>query len=310
VSESNRAIYAALAGNVAIAVTKLATASVSGSSAMLAEGVHSIVDSGNQLLLLFGRRQAARPPDAEHPFGHGQELYFWTLIVAVLIFGVGGGVSLYEGVTHLAHPHPAENVKWSYIVLAAALLFETISFLIGYAQFREEAGGQNLWQAMRTSKDPTTFTVVFEDTAALAGIIIAFLGIWLGEHFHNPAFDGAASIAIGALLMGVSVLLARESKGLLIGEAVDATTLRDVWALARQDPAVESVSRPLTMHLGPDDVLLAMEIQFRGKLPAPEVAAAVDRIEQAISSKYPQIRHVFVEAKSLIARHREEPRRV
>lgn len=306
VTRANLAIYAALAGNLAIAAAKMTAAAFTGSAAMLAEGIHSLVDSADQLLLLFGRRRANRPPDFGHPFGHGQELYFWTFVVAMLIFGVGGGLSVYEGILRLSNPHPTENVLWSYLVLGIAALIEGASFLIGYRSFRAESGRHSFWRALRTSKDPTVFTVVLEDAAALIGLVIAFFGLFFADRFHRPEFDGAASVLIGLVLMTVAVLLARESKGLLVGEGLDPATLQDVCRLTEQDAAVERMNRPLTMYFGPDTILLAMEIQFTNGLSVGETTAAVDRIERAISSKFPQIRHIFIEAESITGRARED----
>jgi cation diffusion facilitator family transporter len=219
-AESQLAIYGAIAANLAIATTKFVVAGITGSSAMLSEGIHSSVDTFNGILLLVGIRLSRRPATPEHPFGHGKELYFWSLIVAVLIFGLGGGVSFYEGVQHIRHPQPLRDPTWNYVVLAAAAVFESLSFVIALRQFRKQTGKVPFWQAARLSKDPTTTTVLAEDAAALAGLAIAAAGIALSHRLDMPALDGAASVAIGLLLAGVATLLTWQSRGLLIGEGI------------------------------------------------------------------------------------------
>jgi cation diffusion facilitator family transporter len=298
-SESRTAIYAAIAGNIAIAATKLIAAFFTGSSAMLSEGIHSLVDTGNGGLLLLGVRKSQKPADAGHPFGHGKELYFWSLVVAILIFALGGGMSVYEGVTHLAHP-PAYDPTWNYVVLAFAMIFEGISFYFAYKAFRTEMSGQGVLATIHKSKDPTTFTVLFEDTAALLGLVVAFLGIFLGQVLKNPYLDGVASIVIGLILAVVAGFLAYESKGLLIGEGVDAETLTSIRSIAGSDASVEEVKKSLTMHFGPQEVLLALDIRFEKHLTAAEIAAAIDRLERKIRNQHPEIKHIFIEAKSLI----------
>jgi len=225
-AESTKVIYAAIVANLAIAATKFTAAAFTGSSAMISEGIHSLVDTGNGGLMLLGVHQSRKPADDKHPFGYGKELYFWTLIVAIVIFAVGGGVSAYEGLLHVIHPKPFENPLLNYIVLGLAFVFEGYSFLIAYKMFQSEKGEQSIWESIETSKDPTTYTVLFEDTAALLGLVVAFVGVLLAHKLNNPHFDGAASIIIGIILAVVAVLLAYESKGLLVGEAVDPETLK------------------------------------------------------------------------------------
>lgn len=301
---SHKTIFAAIAANLAIAITKFIAASMTGSSAMLSEGIHSVVDTANELVLLYGIRRSQRPADENHPFGHGQELYFWTLIVAILIFAIGGGMSIYEGITHLTNPHPLEDPTWNYAVLVA-MVFEGASWTVALKEFLPSVGTQNFWQAIRTSKDPTIFTVLFEDSAALLGLLIAFLGVLLGHLLKNPYLDGLASIAIGVVLAVVAILLARESRGLLVGEGVDATTVNALRSLVLAEPGVDQVLRLLTLYFGPHDILLNIEIQFSQSLSAEEVTQAIDRLESKIRSHYPAIHTIFVEAKSLIGRSRE-----
>ncbi|HEX6068923.1 MAG TPA: cation diffusion facilitator family transporter [Longimicrobiaceae bacterium] len=296
---SPKAVYAAIAGNGAIAVTKFVAAAFTGSSAMLAEGVHSLVDTGNGGLILLGIRKAKKPADRTHPFGHGKELYFWTLIVAVLIFGIGGGISLYEGIQHLRHPEPVREPIWAYGVLVAAMLFEGYAWSVAYRQFEAERGERSLYAAMKASKDPTTFTVLFEDSAAMLGLIVAFVAILLGQLTGNPYWDGGASVVIGLILMTVAVVLAGESKGLLVGEGADARTVEAIHAIAEGDAAVARLERAQTMHFGPQEILLAADVRFRHGLSAAEVTAAVDRLDQAIRAGLPQIRHIFIEAQSI-----------
>jgi len=308
-AESKTAIFAAIGGNLAIAIMKFAAAAFTGSSAMLSEGIHSLVDTGNGGLLLLGIHKSKQPADATHPFGYGKELYFWSLIVAVLIFGVGGGISIYEGITHLIHPSPLEDPFWSYVVLGLAVVFESIVFVIAFQAFQALKGeDENIWQAIKSSKDPTTFTVLFEDAAALLGLIVAFAGIFLAHYFNNPYLDGAASVLIGVILASVAVFLAYESKGLLIGEGADPETLENIRKLAEAAAGVEKVINPLTMYFGPRTILLTVDIEFDKKLSAMEVEEAVDRLEKNIRSQYPDIKHIYIEAGAISSGNRETVR--
>ena len=307
-AESKKAIYAAILGNSAIAATKFTAAAFTGSSAMLSEGIHSLVDTGNGGLLLLGIRRSQQSADETHPFGYGKELYFWTLIVAMLIFGIGGGVSIYEGILHLIDPSPLQDPTWSYAVLGVAIVFEAIVFVIAYKQFQEIKGEQTTWQAIRSSKDPTTFTVLFEDSAALLGLVAALIGIFLAHRLQNPYFDGGASIVIGVILCAVAFLIGYESKGLLVGEGADPQTLRSVKALAEADPAIKSVDRPLTMHFGPHTVLLTMNVEFRSGLSGTERDSAVQRLEKTIRDRHKDIKHIFIEASGLTQSTSEKSR--
>lgn len=295
-AESRIAIYGAIGANIAIAVTKFVVAGITGSSAMLSEGIHSSVDTFNSILLLVGLRLSKRPASVEHPFGHGKELYFWSLIVAVLIFGLGGGVSFYEGIEHIRHPEPLRDPTWNYVVLAAAAVFEGTSFLIALRQFRAQAGGTPFWQALDRSKDPTTYTVLAEDSAALAGLAVAALGIYLGHRFDMPVFDGAASMVIGLLLAGVALLLIAQSRGLLIGEGVRPETARAIRELAMAQPRVEEVGRVLSMYIGPDQVLAIVDVNFKDDTDTGEAAAAIAEIERQVRARFPMIKRLFIEA--------------
>ncbi|MGM9486331.1 cation diffusion facilitator family transporter [Ideonella sp. YS5] len=299
VGTSSIAVYGAIAANIAIAITKYVVAGLSGSSAMLSEAIHSTVDTCNGALLLVGLRRSRRPPNAEHPFGHGKELFFWSLIVAVLIFGVGGGMSFFEGVQHLRHPVPIEDARWSYLVLAFAFLFEGASFAVALRQFRAASGSMPFWKALRRSKDPATYTVMAEDGAALLGLVIAGAGIAASQLTGRPEFDGAASLAIGILLCGVAVLLIHESRQLLVGAGLQRETAAAIHALAVSQPGVQKASRPLSMYVGAEDVLLALDVEFESGLPARHIAATVDSLEAEIRRRYPRIKRIYVEARVL-----------
>jgi cation diffusion facilitator family transporter len=300
-ADSRIPVYGAIAANVAIAITKFVVAGITGSSAMLSEGIHSTVDTGNGILLLIGVRLSRRPPTPEHPFGHGKELYFWSLIVAVLIFGLGGGVSLYQGIVHVRNPLPLEDPTWNYVVLGAAALFEGASFGVALRQFLGEAGERPFWQALHASKDPTTYTVLAEDGAALAGLAVAAISVWASHRFQSPALDGIGSIAIGALLAGVAVVLVHESRGLLVGEGIRRDTAQWIRDRVLREPAVHAVGPMLSMYIGPDEVLLAFEVQFDQRMPAAEVGATVDRIERDIRERFPKLKRIYIEARPALA---------
>ena len=297
VARTNVAVYGTIAGNVAIAVMKFAGAAMTGSSAMLSEAIHSTVDSGNGLLLLLGLRLSRRPADERHPFGNGKELYFWSLIVAVLIFGVGGGVSAYEGILHIRHPAPLHNAFWNYIVLGAAALFESSSLALALHQFYRQKEDTPFWAALRKSKDPAVYTVMAEDGAALLGLGAAALGIWGSQRWNIPALDGAAAIVIGVLLAGVASLLIYQSRRLLVGEAVDTEMAAEIQCIATAEAKVLRAAWPLTMYFGPDDVLLALDAQFHAGVSAEEVQHAVNRMEGRIRTRFPQVQRIYIEAR-------------
>lgn len=303
-SSSKLVIYGAIGANIAIAIAKFVATYFTGSSAMLSEGIHSLVDSGNGLLLLYGIYQSQKPASLEFPFGRSKELYFWSLIVAVLVFSVGGGMSVYEGIVHLRNPAPIEDPTWNYWVLGLSILFEGSSFLIALRQFNKTRGGVGFWLSLRRSKDPSVFAILMEDFAALIGLAIALVGVYFGHALNNPYLDGAASVCIGLLLVGVAIFLIRETKGLLIGEGVDRATFDDLQQIARRHAAVEQVRPPLTSYLGPEDVILALDVQFRRNLTAQQVEQAIDDLQDEIRAKYPEFKRIFIEAKSLSQKHR------
>jgi cation diffusion facilitator family transporter len=303
-AKSRVSIYAAIAANVAIAVTKFVVAGITGSSAMLSEGIHSAVDTFNGVLLLVGLKLSQRPATPEHPFGHGKELYFWSLIVAVLIFGVGGGLSFYEGVQHVLHPEPMRNPVWNYVVLGVAAVFEGSSLAIALRQFLKQAGDTPFWEALHRSKDPTTYTVLAEEAAALVGLLVAAVGIALSYRFDKPEWDGVASLMIGLLLAGVAVALIRESRGLLIGEGIRPETARAIRSLALEQPKVRDAGRILSMYIGPDDVLVTMDLDFDDGTEAADAAAAIAAVERQVRDRYPMIKRLFIEAGTAPARER------
>ena len=293
-------ILAAVAANVLIAAGKFAAAFITGSSALLSEAVHSVVDSADGLLLYLGEHLSRRPADRAHPFGHGRELYFWSMIVSMVIFGAGGGISVYEGILHLAHPADVTRPAWNYGVLAFAAIFESISWVIAVRHFRAtRPRGRGVVETIRRSKDPAQFIVLLEDSAALVGLVIAAAGLGLDALLGVRVFDGIASILIGVLLGLVAAILLYETRGLLIGESLDGERAEVIRRIAAEDQAVEAAGAPLTMHLGPDDVLLNLDLRFRRGLSLDEVESAVRRLEEKIRDRHPEIRRIFIEAGSL-----------
>jgi cation diffusion facilitator family transporter len=301
--ESFKVIVAALAGNLAIAVSKFAAAAVTGSAAMLSEAIHSTVDTGNELLLMWGLRRAARPADATHPFGYGLQLYFWTFVVAVMIFGLGAVIAIMEGINKVRDPHPVENVIVVYIVLGVSVAFEVGSWIVAFREFRRRKGSFGLIAAVRRSKDPTVFTVLFEDSAALLGLFVAFAGVGLGEVLDLPVLDGVASLGIGLILALTAAFLALESQSLLTGEAVHPEVRVGIERIAQTAPGVVALNETLTMHFGPRDVLVALSLDFDDAISAAQVEASVIHIEHGVRRQFPEVARVFVEAKSFADRH-------
>lgn len=297
-SGSKTVIYAALAGNALIAVTKFIAAGITGSSAMLSEGIHSVVDTGNQGLLLYGMARAKRPADQKHPFGYGAELYFWSFVVAILIFAVGSGVSIYEGVQKLLNPHPVTSPLVNFVVLGLAMLFEGAAWTLAYRAFNRIRGSASLIQAVRQSKDPTIFTVLFEDTAAMLGLVVAAIGVAVTAYLGFEWADGAASIVIGLILAGTAVALAIETKSLLIGEAAAPELVADVRAIVEATPTIAALNEVRTLHRGPQDILLALSVDFEDNLTAGKVEQAIYQLELAIKDRFPQVRRLFIEVQA------------
>jgi cation diffusion facilitator family transporter len=261
---------------------------------MATEGVHSMVDSGNQILLLYGQKRAGRMPDASHPFGYGRELYFWAFVVAILIFAVGAGVSIYEGIVHIQDPHPIADPTISYIVLAIAFVLEGSSWTIAVKEFRAHVGDKTWWQAIHRSKDPPGFIVLFEDTAALVGLVIAALGVWASIQLSDPRIDGVASVLIGVVLAGVAVLLAREAKGLLIGEAADPVLIARLRAVLEEHPEIEAVNHVRTVHTGPESIFVAISAEFEDTLSISEAEALIEVLEARMKALSPAISSIYI----------------
>jgi len=295
-ASSKTVIYAALIGNGLIAITKFIAAALTGSAAMLSEAVHSVVDTGNQGLLLYGIKRSNRPPDDAHPFGYGMELYFWAFVVAILIFAGGAGISIYHGVEKILHPEPLSSVYVNYIVLGLAMIFEAFAWWVAFKAFRAQKGSLGWFEAVRRSKDPALFTVLFEDSAAMLGLIVAFVGIALGQAFGMPVLDGVASVLIGVILALTAALLAYEAKGLLIGEGVELETKRGIEGVIAQQEGVFRLNELRSMHLGPEEVLLTVSVDFTSDMSADQVEATISKMEREIKERYPDVRRVFIEA--------------
>jgi cation diffusion facilitator family transporter len=297
-STSKNVIFAALAGNLAIAVTKLVAALFTGSAAVMSEAIHSAVDTGNQIILLIGLRRAARPATETHPFGHGLQLYFYTFVVAVLIFGVGAVISILHGVERIRSPEPIENAWLNYLILGLSVLFEGASWTVAFKAFNREREGRPFFGVIRSSKDPTVFTVLFEDTAALAGLVVALVGVVASHVFNLPMLDGVASVIIGLILAVTAGFLAFESQSLLTGEAADPATREGIRAIAEAEPGVEGLNDCRTMHFGPNEILVALSLDFRNDLTAGKVEDTVARLEQKIRAAFPQAGRIYIEAQS------------
>ncbi|MGW8186883.1 MAG: cation diffusion facilitator family transporter [Desulfobacterales bacterium] len=306
-SGSKKVIYAALAGNSLVAATKFIAAAITGSSAMLSEGIHSVVDTGNQVLLLWGDRQSRKPADEQFPFGHGREIYFWSFVVAILIFALGAGFSIYEGIHHLLYPQPIKDTAVNYIVLGLAIVFEGCSLWVAVGEFNRVRGSRGYFAAVHHGKDPSVFVVLFEDTAAMTGLLIALVGIALGELTGNTDFDGIASILIGSILGGTAIWLAYETKGLLIGESADPEIVRTIREYCLDLPPVKEVNEVLTMHMGPEFILVNISVDMADSAPAGEIEKAIAAFDRRIKATFPAIKRVFVEAEARDRSSRNEP---
>lgn len=295
-TESRKVIFAALIGNSLIAVTKFVAAAITASSAMFAEAIHSVVDSGNQLLLLLGLHRAKRPPSPAFPFGHGKEVYFWSFVVAIMIFAVGSGISLYEGVHRVLHPEPLSNPMVNYVVLGLAMVFEAGAWYVAWRGFNEQRGDQGYVEAVRRGKDPVLFVVLFEDSAAMLGLIVAFVGVLLVDVTGIAWFDGVASIIIGLILAFTAAWLARESMSLLVGESAVPAVVDGIRELVGSEPGVDRVHEVLTLHMGPDFILVNVAADFADGIPSEDMEAAIGRLSREIRSRFPEVKRVFLEA--------------
>ncbi len=297
-TSSKKVILAALAGNTFIAITKFIAAGFTGSSAMLSEAIHSLVDTGNQGLLLYGLKQSKKPADGNFPFGHGKEIYFWSFVVAILIFAVGSGISIYEGIHHLLNPTPIESPTINYIVLVIAMAFEGAAWFYALRQFTRAKGKWGYVEAVKRGKDPNLFVVLFEDSAAMLGLVIAFFGILLGHMTGNPVYDGIASILIGCILGGTAIWLAYETKGLLIGESAQPEIVEAIKKHAKAHKIVNHVNEILTMHMGPDFILVNLSLDFADNATAKEVEKVIADIDRYLKKRFPEIKRIFIEAEA------------
>ena len=296
---SKIAIYGAIAANSAIAVCKFVAAFFTGSSAMLSEGIHSLVDTGNGVLLLFGIRLSQKPPDQKHPYGYGKEIFFWSFVVAILIFALGGGIAIYEGIQHLIHPRQLTNVHWNYVVLILAMMFEGAALKVALKQFKASRGTKPFFRALIESKDSTTIAVVVEDTAALLGLMIALLSVFLGQVTGWIYFDGLGSVLIGVLLVSVSYFFAVECKALLVGEGLDRENLDKIDRILAAEPRVMRYKRPLSLYFGPNEVLVNLDVHFEDKLTSDQIEETIDRIEANIKTAVPNVNRIYVEAETI-----------
>jgi len=297
-SSSKKVIYAALAGNTLIAITKFIASAMTGSSAMLSEGIHSLVDTGNQGLLLYGMKQAEKPASPEFPFGHGKEIYFWSFVVAILIFALGAGISIYGGITHIIHPTEIKDPMINYIVLFLAILFEGAAFFFALKEFTKVKGKHSYFEAVKRGKDPSMFVVLFEDGAALLGLFVALLGIWLTQVTGIAIFDGIASVVIGVILALTAIWMAVETKGLLIGESADPEIVQAIKDMVNEIDAIESTNEVLTMHMGPEYILVNVSADFASSASSDDVEGSIAALDKRVKARFPLVKRLFVEAES------------
>lgn len=294
-ASSNKSIYSALAANLLIAVTKFIAGAFSNSAAMISEGIHSLVDTVNQLLLLFGLRRSRKPADSIRPFGYGRELYFYSFIVSILIFGLGGGISIYQGVIHIIDPEPLGNPTWNYVVLALSVVFEGTSLLIAAKEFNKVRGKDSWWNAIVRSKDPSSFLVLFEDGAAVLGLFIVMVCMYFSHKYQIPQLDGLASLLVGLVLVGVSMILARESRSLLMGEGVSERSRKRIIEMTESDPSVLKVMNIMSTYQSPEDVLLILIVAFQEDLDTEDINNTINRIRTAIKKEFNLIHFVIIQ---------------
>lgn len=298
--KSHKSIYSALAANLLISITKFIAGAFSNSAAMISEGIHSLVDTVNQILLLYGLKQSQKPADALRPFGYGKELYFYSFIVSILIFGLGGGISIYQGVSHVLHPEPLEDPTWNYVVLALSILFEGASLVVAAKEFNRSRAELSWWDAIVRSKDPSNFLVLFEDGAAVSGLLMVMVCIFLGHRYNMPELDGVGSILVGLILVFVSIILARESRSLLMGEGIMPENQKRIIVIAERDPAVIRVQHLLSTYQSPEVIVLMLIITFKDGLETADINTAIDRIRNSIKQEYDLVRFVIIQPESLI----------
>ena len=294
-ASSNKSIYSALAANLLIAITKFIAGGFSNSAAMISEGIHSLVDTVNQILLLFGLKRSRKPADANRPFGYGKELYFYSFIVSILIFGLGGGLSIYQGITHMIKPEVLGDPTWNYVVLALSVVFEGTSLIIAAKEFNKVRGADGWWKAIVRSKDPSNFLVLFEDGAAVTGLFIVMICMFFSHHFNIPELDGLASLLVGLLLVGASVILARESRSLLLGEGITNASRERVIQIAEKDPAVLKVLNIISTYQSPEEVLLMLIVAFEEDLDTQDINDSIDRIRTEIKDEFKLMRFVIIQ---------------
>jgi len=296
---SNKSIYSALAANLLIAITKFIAGFFSNSAAMISEGIHSLVDTVNQILLLFGLKRSKKPADATRPFGYGKELYFYSFIVSILIFGLGGGLSIYQGITHIIKPEELGDPTWNYVVLALSVVFEGASLVIAAKEFNVIRGNNGWWDTIVRSKDPSNFLVLFEDGAAVTGLFIVMICMFFSHHYNIPELDGLASLLVGLLLVGVSIILARESRSLLMGEGISDTSKEKITLIAEKDPAVQKVMNIISVYESPEEILLMLIIAFQEDLDTQEINESIDRLRQEIKDEFKLMKFVIIQPESI-----------
>lgn len=290
-----KSIYSALAANLLIALTKFIAGAFTNSSSMISEGIHSTVDTANQLLLLYGLKRSKKKADELHPFGYGKELYFWSFVVSVLIFGLGGALSVYQGISHILEPEAMKDPLWNYIVLSLSLIFEGSSLYIAVKEFNKTRNGMKWWDAIVKSKDPSSFLVVFEDGAAVAGLIVVMILMGFSHAYEIPELDGLASVIVGLILVFVSFILARESRSLLMGEGIAPETREKIAHLAEKDSAVVRTKSILSTYQSPEEVVLMLIIDFEDHLDTEEITEAIQRIRESIKNEFPLVRFVIIQ---------------
>lgn len=298
-ASSNKSIYSALAANLLIAITKFIAGAFSNSAAMISEGIHSLVDTVNQILLLFGLWRSKKPADAMRPFGYGKELYFYSFIVSILIFGLGGGLSIYQGITHIIKPEELGDPTWNYIVLALSVVFEGTSLIIAAKEFNKVRGNDSWWTAIVRSKDPSNFLVLFEDGAAVTGLFIVMICMFLSHKLNIPELDGLASLLVGLLLVGASIILARESRSLLMGEGITNTSKEKITLIVEKDPAVLKVMNIISVYEAPEEILLMLIIAFKEDLDTQDINESIDRLRQEIKGEFKLMKFVIIQPESI-----------